>query len=121
MSEPSGLLVIIRHAPYATNLLREGLDTALVAAAFGQSVDLLFLGQGAMALLDEQGEGAPGQKATRPTLDMLEMYDIEGLWTSQETLQVLGLKPSCLMGNVRIVDAQGLPDFIATYSQVLNF
>ncbi|PRY65586.1 tRNA 2-thiouridine synthesizing protein C [Vreelandella songnenensis] len=121
MTEPNGLLVIIRHAPYASNLLREGLDTALVAAAFGQPVDLLFLGQGIMALLHEQGNGAPGQKASRPTMDMLEMYDIERLWTSQEALQALELEPSQLLGSVEVLEAKRLPDFLKSYSQILNF
>ena len=50
MSHEHERLVIIRHAPYSSNALREGLDVALVAAAFGQAVNLLFLGQGVLAL-----------------------------------------------------------------------
>ncbi len=41
-------LVIIRHGPHASNALREGLDVALVAAAFGEEVSLLFMGQGCL-------------------------------------------------------------------------
>ena len=51
MATPNALLVIIRHAPHNSSWLREGLDAALVAAAFGQPVHLLFLGQGILALL----------------------------------------------------------------------
>ena len=55
-------LVILRHAPQSSNTLREGLDAALVAAAFGQPVCLLFMGQGILALTREQGAMAPGIK-----------------------------------------------------------
>ncbi|RUR38479.1 sulfurtransferase complex subunit TusC [Vreelandella populi] len=121
MEESNSLLVIIRHAPYSSNLLREGLDAALVAAAFGHPVDLLFLGQGVTALLKKQGSGAPGMKATRPTMDMLEMYDIEQLWTSEETLEALSLTRSKLRDNVQLVQAQKMPAFMKNYSQILNF
>ena len=121
MEEANSLLVIIRHAPYSSNLLREGLDAALVAAAFGQPVDLLFLGQGITALLKEQGIAAPGMKATRPTMDMLEMYDIEQLWTSEETLEALSLTRSDLRDNVQLMQAHAMPAFMKSYSQILNF
>lgn len=121
MAESHSLLVIIRHAPYGSNLLREGLDTALVAAAFGQPVDLLFLGQGAMALLKEQGSGAPGQKASLPTIDMLEMYDIEHLWTTEESLVAIGVPTSMLRNDAQFLKAKAMPGFLQQYAQILNF
>ena len=54
------LLVILRHAPHGSSWLREGLDTALVAAAFGQRVTLLFAGEGVLALLDRSDSRAAG-------------------------------------------------------------
>lgn len=121
MEKSNGLLIIIRHAPYRSSLLREGLDVALVAAAFGQPVDLLFLGHGIIALLDEQGSPAPGLKATRPTMDMLEMYDIEQLWTTEESLEALSLSRVDLRDNVQFVQSQAMPAFMKNYSQILNF
>src|SRR5690554_1089031 len=78
------LLVILRHAPHGTSWLREGLDAALVAAAFGRRVTLLFMGEGVTALLPGQAAGPLGQKGTAPTLEMLEMYDIETLLVEAE-------------------------------------
>lgn len=121
MTDSENLLVIIRHAPYSSNLLREGLDAALVAAAFGQPVDLLFLGQGIMALVKEQGSGAPGQKASLPTMDMLEMYDIENLWTSEASLAAIGVPLAALRDNVRLLKPEAMPAFMQQYSHVLNF
>lgn len=88
------LLVILRHGPHGSSLLREGLDMALVAAAFGRRVSLLFMGTGCTALVANQGQGPLGQKGTQATLSMLEMYDIETLLVESEAMHALGLEAS---------------------------
>lgn len=121
MAASDALLVIIRHAPHSSNWLREGMDAALVAAAFGQSVHLLFMGQGIMALLKEQGSGAPGQKATLPTIDMLEMYDIDKLWVAEESLQSMHLSANALVEGVTLIAAQEVPGLLQQHTSILNF
>ncbi|GEN26989.1 hypothetical protein HVA01_06350 [Halovibrio variabilis] len=121
MATPDALLVVIRHAPHSSNWLREGLDAALVAAAFGQPVHLLFMGQGIMALLKEQGSGAPGQKATLPIIDMLEMYDIDALWVSEEALQGLRIRQDLLVDGITPVPAQEIPMLFQQHAKILNF
>ena len=121
MAAPDALLVIIRHAPHGSNWLREGLDTALVAAAFGQPVELLFMGQGIMALLKEQGSGAPGQKATLPTIDMLEMYDIDKLWVPQEGLESLNISADTLVDSVTLIANVDIPNLLQQHAKILNF
>ncbi len=121
MSASDALLVVIRHAPHSSNVLREGLDAALVAAAFGKPVHLLFMGQGVMALLKEQGSGAPGQKATLPTIDMLEMYDIDKLMVPEETLQAMHISPDQLVEGITLVASKDLPSLFQQHAQILNF
>ncbi|MDN6321248.1 MAG: sulfurtransferase complex subunit TusC [Halomonas sp.] len=121
MAVPNALLVIIRHAPHSSNWLREGLDAALVAAAFGQPVHLLFMGQGIMALLKEQGSGAPGQKATLPTIDMLGMYDIEQLWVPEGTLKIMQLSTDSLVEGATLVADQEIPKLMQQHATILNF
>ncbi|KUJ87365.1 MAG: tRNA 2-thiouridine synthesizing protein C [Halomonas sp. 54_146] len=121
MSASDALLVVIRHAPHSSNVLREGLDAALVAAAFGKPVHLLFMGQGVMALLKEQGSGAPGQKATLPTIDMLEMYDIDKLMVPEETLQAMHISPDQLVEGITLVASEDLPSLFQQHAQILNF
>ena len=113
MATPDALLVIIRHAPHSSNWLREGLDAALVAAAF--------MGQGIMALLKEQGSGAPGQKATLPTIDMLEMYDIDKLWVTEEALQGMHLSADSLVEGITLIADQEIPGLLQQHTQILNF
>lgn len=121
MATTDALLVVIRHAPHSSNLLREGLDAALVAAAFGKPVHLLFMGQGIMALLKEQGSGAPGQKATLPIIDMLEIYDIDKLLVPKETLRTMRIPPDQLVEGVTFLATDDVATLFRQHSQILNF
>ncbi|MGM0782999.1 MAG: sulfurtransferase complex subunit TusC [Pseudomonadota bacterium] len=115
------LLVILRHSPHGTSWLRDGLDAALVAAAFGQTVSLLFQGDGVLALLREQGSGALGQKGTAATLEMLSLYDIDALFVDAEALARLGFGASELMLPTDPVDAARTAALLASHRQVLVF
>lgn len=120
-TSPAELLVILRHAPHGSSWLKEGLDVALVAAAFDRRVTLLFMGEGITALLEGQQAGPLGQKGTAPTLAMLEMYDIDNLLVEQRGLDELGLAREQLMLPVRgVVDAE-ISRLVASHALVLNF
>lgn len=115
------MLVVLRHAPHGSSWLREGLDVALVGAAFGQAVTLLFLGDGVEALIRNQQAGALGQKGTHPTLDMLAMYEIEKLLVDSESLIERGLELDDLQLPVTPIAAQALPALFAEHAPVFNF
>ncbi|QTF91081.1 sulfurtransferase complex subunit TusC [Halomonas sp. BM-2019] len=121
IAEGEALLVILRHGPHGSSWLREGLDTALVAAAFGRPVTLLFLGEGVTALLPGQQTGALGQKGTAPTLEMLEMYDIDTLLVEAEALERFGFAADELMLPIRRVEREALPALMASHRLVLTF
>ncbi|GGX78639.1 protein TusC [Litchfieldella qijiaojingensis] len=119
---PEGdLLVILRHGPHGNSWLREGLDAALVAAAFGQRVSLLFLGEGVMALLKDQQEGPLGQKGTQPMLEMLGMYDIETLLVDRRALSERGIEVDDLCVSVSLVEGEAIAGALAHHRQILNF
>jgi len=119
--DPHDLLVILRHGPHGSSWLKEGLDAALVAAAFGQRVALLFMGEGVTALVRDQQVGPLGQKGTAPTLEMLAMYDIETLLVDAPSLAQFGLSPEALMLEVTCVSSEALPALLAGQRQVLTF
>lgn len=125
MSLPSSgsgdLLVILRHPPHGSSWLREGLDVALVAAAFGQAVSLLFQDEGVLALLKGQQAGPLGQKGTAATLDMLAMYDIESLYIDAEALNRFGLHADALQLSAIRVDAEAIKSLLNQHQQVLTF
>ncbi|WP_027961847.1 sulfurtransferase complex subunit TusC [Halomonas halodenitrificans] len=115
------LLVILRHAPHGSSWLKEGLDVALVAAAFDRRVTLLFMGEGVTALLEGQQAGPLGQKGTAATLEMLEMYDIDSLVVEKRSLDALGLSGDQLMLPTREVTEEGIAALVASHALVLNF
>lgn len=117
----SDLLVILRHGPHGSSLLREGLDAALVAAAFGQRVSLLFMGEGVMALVDDQRPDPLGPKGTSATLDMLSMYDIETILVEEAALEHAGLAPSDLMLPVSLSSGATLSSLPSSHRLVLTF
>ncbi|RDB43346.1 sulfurtransferase complex subunit TusC [Halomonas sp. DQ26W] len=119
---PDGdVLVILRHPPHGSSWLREGLDAALVAAAFGQAVSLLFQGDGVLALLKGQGQGPLGQKGTSATLDMLAMYDIESLFLDATSLARLGLSTDSLQLPAIPLEPPSIAALIAGHRLVLTF
>ncbi|UYF98395.1 MULTISPECIES: DsrE family protein [unclassified Halomonas] len=121
MTEHPARLITLRSAPFASNALREGLDVALVAAAFGEPVTLLFAGEGALALLKSQQAGAPGQKAVLPTLEMLEMYDIEELLVPESSLVEQGLDAGLLIDAARVISESELAALYQRARDVLHF
>lgn len=117
----SDLLVILRHGPHGTSWLRDGLDAALVAAAFGQRVSLLFMGEGVTALMDDQQPDPLGQKGTSATIEMLSMYDIETILVEQAALEHFGLTPDELMLPVRLLSGVALSALPTSHRLVLTF
>ncbi len=119
---PAGdVLVILRHPPHGSSWLREGLDAALVAAAFGQAVSLLFQGDGVLALLQGQGPGPLGQKGTSATLDMLAMYDIESLFLDASSLTRLGISIDSLQLPASPLEPPSIAALIGGHRLVLTF
>lgn len=115
------VLVILRHAPHGSSWLREGLDAALVAAAFGRRVSLLFCGEGVMALLPNQQAGPLGQKGTQAVLEMLEMYDIDTLLVESTALEERGLCTDDLLLPVTELSAESMAEALSRHALVLNF
>ncbi len=74
-----------------------------------------------MALLKEQGSGAPGQKATLPTIDMLEMYDIDTLWIVEETLTEMHLNTDSLVEGITVITEREVVGLLQQHTNILNF
>lgn len=115
------VLVVLRHSPQGTSWLREGLDCALVAAAFGQRVSLMFLGDSVLALLPNQAAGPLGQKGTQGMLEMLPFYDIDTLLVDEQALAMRGLVDQALLLPVQLVDQPALAEAFHQHRLVLNF
>lgn len=89
-------LFIFRLPPHQGCLTQETLDTLLTAAAFDQSVSLLFADAGVFQLKAQQIPEPMEKKDTLAIFRALEIYDVTQLYVEVESLQESGLKPADL-------------------------
>ncbi|MBY4677193.1 sulfurtransferase complex subunit TusC [Marinobacterium arenosum] len=114
-------LIINRRPPYASNLAREALDSALTVAVFEQPVAILFLSDAVYQLLPDQQPAAIGQKSLAANLQVLPMYDIEQLYVSARALAERGLSTDQLAVPVTELDDDAVQTLIKQHDVVLNF
>ncbi|MFD2437449.1 hypothetical protein [Modicisalibacter luteus] len=74
-----------------------------------------------LALATGQQHGPLGQKGTHPTLDMLEMYDIDMILVDGKALTQRGLTADDLQLPVSLIDDATLPEIFARHSSIYNF
>ena len=123
---PSGGIVkkfmyINRRAPYGTIYALEGLEVALIGAAFGQDVSMAFIDDGVYQLIKGQDTGESDMKNFSPIYRALEMYDIEKLYVEKESLEQRGLTVDNLLVPVGVLDSNQLSSLLAEQDVLLNF
>lgn len=137
MGEPviKRFMYINRRAPYGTIYSVEGLEVALIGAAFDQDVCMAFIDDGVYQLKKGQDSAAVGIKNFSPAYRALGDYDVNRLYVERESLEARGLDESDLMDltyededddwaekpSIRIVSRQDLSDLIEKQDVLLNF
>ena len=135
MSEVKKFMYINRNAPYGTVYALEGLEVALIGAAFDQDVSMAFIDDGIFQLKKGQDTSQSDMKNFSPVYRALGDYDITRLYVEKESLDARGLtlddpmpltyededddyqeKPS-----IRLVGSAELSDIIATQDVCLNY
>jgi tRNA 2-thiouridine synthesizing protein C len=97
MSETKKMLYINRNAPYGTVYALEGLEVALIGAAFEQDVSMAFIGDGVFQILKGQDTSESDMKNFSPTYNALGDYEVTRLYVEQESLDERGLSVDDLM------------------------
>jgi tRNA 2-thiouridine synthesizing protein C len=115
------LLLVCRQAPYNGTLARAALELGLAAAAFNQTIDLLFLDDGVWQLLPDQEAAAIDRKSLSATVASLSLYDLETLYVAERSLAARQLDFRELAGTVRVLDDAALAEFMDAHDQVLSF
>lgn len=115
------ILFIQHQAPYGSESPSETLDAALVCAAFGQPVSLLFQGDGVWQLLANQQGQALERKTLIAQLGALPLYDIEHIYADAASLRERGLQADTLGLPVQALEADGIRALIAAHDHVLRF
>ncbi len=115
------VLIVLRHTPYGSSLAKAALDTVLATAAFEQTVDLLFLGDGVLQLLPEQDSRALGRKNFGHQLASLPLYDINNVYVDAESAKSYNLDHSKTPFETRLLDSQAINQLMVEYDHLLGF
>lgn len=114
-------LFVFRLPPAEQGVTEDALDLLLVAAAFGVSLQVLFIGDGVQHIakvLDAKAEPLP--RYTK-TFRALSDFEIEQRYVLQDSLQELNLSATDLTIKAEIVDARKLRTLLNTAQQVFHF
>lgn len=114
-------LIVCRRPPYGNSFAREALDVAMAAAAFDQSVAMLFLGDGVLQLIGGQRSEHIGQKAHDKQLSALPLYDVENLYVDADALQIHQLETADLILPVQLLDTAKIAELFTSHDVVLGF
>ena len=128
-------LYVNRRAPHGTNYAQEGLEVALIGAAFDQDVAMAYLDDGVFQLLKSQDTGDIGAKNFSAAYGALGDYDIKKAYVEEESLASRGLSVDDLMDLVwededddweekpmiELVSAERLAEIVEQSDVILNF
>ena len=128
-------MYINRTAPHGSIYAQEGLEVALIGAAFDQDVSMAFIDDGVFQIKNGQDTSATGMKNFSPAWRALGDYDITRLYVEKESLQARGLGIDDLMPlifededddyaekpSIRVVDSAELARIIAGQDVIFNY
>lgn len=110
-----------RKAPYGTVYALESLEVVLIGAAFEQDVSVIFMDDGVFEIVKGQDTAGIGMKNFSPTYRALEMYDVEKLYVSKESLEERGLTEEDLLVDVEVKTAAELSELMEEQDVILTF
>ncbi len=128
-------LYINRRAPHGSNYAQEGLEVALIGAAFEQDVAMAYIDDGVFQLKRDQDTSAIGSKNFSATFRALGDYDVRKVYVERESLESRGIGEEDLMPLVyededddweekplvSVVSAAEMRDIIDQADVILNF
>lgn len=119
--KPKKIGVVIRHAPYGNHMAQEALDAILAASVYGQTLTLIFMGDGVLQLLKGQNSQVIQQKSFEKQLAALELYDIDRLFVCQDSLAKRGINASQLSVSISSLDNKDLSQLLHSQDTLLSF
>ena len=104
-----------------SSLAKTSLDVALATAAFGQTIDLLFLGDGVLQLLPEQDSHRLGMKNTYRQLSSLPLYDIHYVYVDAEAVTRYNMDLAKAPVDTRALEQKEMHRLMVKYDHLLSF
>jgi len=114
-------MYVNRKAPYGTIYALESLEVVLIGAAFEQDVSVVFMDDGVFEIVKGQDTAGIEMKNFSPTYRALEMYDVEKLYVTKESLDARGLTEEDLLVDVTVMTAAELADLMEEQDVILSF
>lgn len=114
-------MYINRRAPYGSVYALESLEVVLIGAAFDQDVSLAFIDDGVFQLKKDQDTADIDMKNFSPTYRALEMYDVEKLYVSKESMEARGLTEDDLIVDVEVKTDAEMADLLDDQDVVFSF
>jgi tRNA 2-thiouridine synthesizing protein C len=117
-------LFIQHRLPYANYQAQETLEALLVMAAFGQTPNVLFQGDGVWQLVGtQQNSAAFGHSSIVAQSGAFELYDInpQNIYVDLYSLQQRQLQPHHLAIQATKIEPQQLAHFINQHQRIIRF
>lgn len=111
----------MRQPPHGSISAQEGFEVVLIAAAFEQAVNLLFLDDGVFTLKRDQAPDMLGRKDFARGFGALPDYGVEALYVEERSLAERGLTASDLIVEVELVTPERAAELIDEHDVVLSF
>ncbi len=115
------LLAICTYPPGQQLKNREALDAILATAAFGQTVKVLFCGDGVWQLLEEQGDYTGNDKPLGKSLCALPLYEVSEVYADRQSLEERGLSREDLLSIVEVIDSDAALGLMRECQGLLSF
>ncbi len=115
------ILIVLRHSPYGSGLAKAALNTALASAAFDQSLDLLFMGNGVLQLQPDQDGRVKGVKDVGRQLASLPLYDINHVYVDAQAVERYNMDLSKSPVEIRRLDGPEIRQLMICYDHLLGF
>lgn len=114
-------MYVNRKAPHGTVYALESLEVVLIGAAFEQDVSVVFIDDGVFEILKGQNTSEVEMKNFSNTYKALEMYDVEKLYVSKESLEQRGLSEDDLIVDVELKTAAEIAALMEEQDVILSF
>lgn len=115
------MLIVFRHGPHGSAGGREGLELALAALAFDQSVDALFMGDGVLLLRHGQDTAATRLKDYAPGFRALLQHGLGRAAVVGEDMASRGMVAGDLQLAAERIDAKQAGSWIAEHDFCIAF
>ncbi len=103
--------ILINSPPFSHIDGKEGVDLALVCAAFDQTVNLVFVDEGIFHLINTQDDDSFLDKLHDKQLKALEYYDISSVFVESESMEKYSINQSSLLETVDVVSQSDIKQF----------